>query len=217
MPAQDEQKPEVRHLEICPNGDMEISLQSGADNVTYRYQVSSLQLCACSTVFRAMLGPKSSFAEAVELRKNRLELLETDSLDTKELYKLEVEDHDPTALAAVFSVIHTRTKNLPDNIPFEGLLQIAIICDYYDCAAAMRPWDDMWMKPWKGEALTTGFESWLFIARVFEEETVFWNLCQRLVRNSIVDDGEFKVLISKEAGARVVKKLPSHIPQGAWV
>jgi hypothetical protein len=75
----------------------------------------------------------------------------------------------------------------------------------------------MWMKPWKEEAETPGFESWLFIARVFKEQTVFRNLCKRVVRNSIVDDGEFKVLISKEPGARVVKKLYSHAPQGAWV
>ncbi|KAF8539789.1 hypothetical protein BDD12DRAFT_78107 [Trichophaea hybrida] len=206
---------ETRHLEICPDGDMEIVLPSPSGNITYRYTVTSYQLCACSSVFRAMLGPKSSFAEAVELRRRRL--LEPDSPDFDGLYQLELEDHDPTALSAVLNVVHARTENLPDKIPFEGLLQVAIICDYFDCAAAMRPWDEFWMKPHKENAQNPGFESWLFIAQVFKEETVFRNLSSKLVRNSIVDDGEFKVLESKEPGARVVKRLPNRSPHGSWI
>jgi len=211
MSAQDELKPEVTHLEICPDGDMEVVLQSCLGNVTYQYQVSSLQLCAYSSVFRAMLGPKSSFAEAVELRRHHL--LEADSSDVSRIYKLNVEDHDPTALAAVLGVIHARTGDLPDEIPFEGLLQIAIICDYYDCAAAMRPWDDMWMKQWKEHAESPGFESWLFISRVFKEQAIFQDLSKRIIRNSIVVDGELKVVVGDES-TTIEANLESHTPQG---
>jgi len=190
---------------------MEIVLPSSSGNDTYRYTVTSYQLCACSSVFRAMLGPKSSFAEAVELRRRYL--LESDSPDPDRLYQLNVKDHDPTALAAVLSVLHVRTENLPDEIPFEGLLQVAIICDYYDCAAVMRPWDDMWMKKWKGCAQTPGYESWLFIAQVFKEKTIFRNLSKRFVRKSIIEDGEFKVLVS-DSPNRVVKSLDRHTSEG---
>jgi len=193
---------------------MEILLPSSSDNVTYRYTVSSLQLCACSPVFRAMLGPKSSFAEAVGLRQHRF--LETDSdgsgPDVDGPYKLEVEDHDPTALAVILNVMHARTKDLPDEIPFDGLLHIAIICDFYDCAAVMRPWDNIWMKQWKESAETSGFEGWLLVARVFGEKDIFGDLFKKIVRNSIVENGEFKVVVSNEP--RVVNKLDSHIPQG---
>ncbi|KAF8244097.1 hypothetical protein K440DRAFT_663641 [Wilcoxina mikolae CBS 423.85] len=206
MSTPDEQISEVRYFEILPGGDMEIALHSDNENVTYLYIVSSLQLCACSSVFRAMLGPKSSFSEAVELRR----CLETNSPD---IYELKVQEHDPTALAAVLSVIHARTESLPDVIPFEGLLQVAIICDYYDCAAAMRPWDDMWMKRHKENAQTPGFESWLFIAQVFKEQDIFQELSLKIIRESIVEDGELKIVASGgEPTARIVKRLDK-IPQ----
>ncbi|KAF8539788.1 hypothetical protein BDD12DRAFT_909882 [Trichophaea hybrida] len=205
MSTQDGQESEVRHLEILPGGDMVIFLHSDDENVTYLYNVSSLQLCAYSSVFRAMLGLKSSFSEAVELRR----CLETKSPD---LYELEVHEHDPTALAAVLSVIHARTESLPDVIPFEGLLQVAKVCDYYDCAAAMRPWDDMWMRPHKENAQSSGFESWLFIAQVFKEQDIFKDLSLKIIKESIVEDGELKIAESGEPTARVMKRLDK-IPQ----
>jgi hypothetical protein len=208
---QPKQISKVKQLEICPDGDMEIAL-SCPNNVTYRYQVSSLQLCACSPVCRAMLGPKSSFSEAVALQNHRL--LQSENPGVDGLYNLKVEDHDPTALVAVLNIIHGHPEKLPDEIPFEGLVQVALICDFYDCAAAMRPWDKTWMEQWQNDAKTPGFESWLFIARVFKEEDVFQTLSRKLVTNSIVEDGEFKVVVSKEPIARVVKRLDNYIPQG---
>lgn len=183
MSVQGEQ--ETKHLEICAGGDMEIVL-SCPNNVTYRYQASSLQLCACSSVFRAMLGPKSSFSEAVALQNHRL--LQSKNLSVDELYNLKVEDHDPIALAAVLNIIHGRLENLPDEIPFEGLLQVALICDFYDCVEMTRPWDKTWIKQWEFAAETPGFESWLFIARVFKKEDVFKKISRKLVKISIVED-----------------------------
>lgn len=176
------------------------------------HQASSLQLCACSSVFRAMLGPKSSFSEAVALQNHRL--LQSKNLSVDELYNLKVEDHDPIALAAVLNIIHGRLENLPDEIPFEGLLQVALICDFYDCVEMMRPWDKTWIKQWEFAAETPGFESWLFIARVFKKEDVFKKISRKLVKISIVEDGEFKVVVGNEPIARVVKRLDSYISQG---
>lgn len=34
---------------------------------------------------------------------------------------------------------HGQAKNIPEEIDFDTLLDIAIICDYYDCAAVMNP------------------------------------------------------------------------------
>jgi hypothetical protein len=52
------------NLEICLGRDMEIVLPSSSGNDTYRYTVTSYQLYACSSIFRAMLGPKLCGSDA---------------------------------------------------------------------------------------------------------------------------------------------------------
>jgi hypothetical protein len=76
-------------------------------------------------------------------------------------------DFDPTAMAVVLYVIHGRPSGIPEIIAFENLLAIATICDYYDCAAAMSPWDKAWIQPLEKLALEPGYEDWLLVAYVF--------------------------------------------------
>jgi hypothetical protein len=205
-----EHKQEIVRLEICPYGDMQIVLKTAEVYATYL--VSSHQLCSASPVFRAMLGPKSSFAEAVELRRHQASTSSTNA--TKDLFEIVVEEHDPVALAAVLYVIHGRPQFLPDEISFENLMEVAIIVDYYDCAEVMQPWDEKWMKQWREYAEKPGYENWLFIAWVFGVQEIFGALTKIFSRKCIRRDGEFTVSTAKTGTLFPAwKSLDSHIPQ----
>jgi hypothetical protein len=198
-----ETEPRAIYLDICPYGDLEIALATSDIHITYR--VSSHQLCSCSPFFRAMLGPQSSFAEASGLRHHQ-----TSSATAASLFRITAEEeHDPTALATVLYVLHGRADHIPESVTFENLLEIAIICDYYDCAAAMRPWDEIWMNPLRDLASMPGYESWLFISWVFRNQDVFGQMTKSFSRNGVMVDGEFGVMVGGE-----VKRLDCHLPQG---
>jgi hypothetical protein len=192
--------PQVVKLDICDYGDMCIDLKTA--KVHASFTVSSHQLCVSSSVFRAMLGPKSSFSEAVALRARR---------STEELYHLEVSDHDPTALAVVLYALHARSDFIPETIAFEELLEIAYVCDYYDCATAMKPWNKGWMAHWREYVEKPGYEGWLFLAWAFRDQEVFGTLTKSFSRNAVFEDGEFGVVVKTDP--REVARMDEHIPQ----
>jgi hypothetical protein len=199
--------PKPFRLEICPYGDMEIVLKSPVVDATYL--VSSHQLCCTSPVFRASLGPQSEFLEAAKLRQE-CNPATTDGTEGESLYQMPINsEYDPTAVATVLYVLHGVAECVPQSIYFDNLLAIAIICDYYDCAGAMRPWDEVWMKPLKPLAGVAGCEGWLFIAWVFGVQEVFGSMTQRFSRCGVVRDEKFGVMVNKE-----VKKMHNHIPEG---
>jgi len=195
------------NLDICPYGDMEIVLTTSTIHVTYR--VSSHQLCSGSPVFRAMLGPQSSFSEANGLRRHQSSS-STASNPNYSLFQITAEEeHDPTALATVLYVLHGRAEKIPELITFENLLEISIICDYYDCAAMIRPWDETWMAQLRSLTSKPGYESWLFISWVFGNQDVFGEMTKSFSRDGVMVDGEFGVMVAEK-----VERLDIHLPQG---
>ncbi|KAF8248529.1 hypothetical protein K440DRAFT_255027 [Wilcoxina mikolae CBS 423.85] len=196
----------TEQLTICPYGNLKLTLKTSAINTTY--VVSSHQLCCASPVFRASLGPSSGFADAINLRHAAATCVSDDSL-----YQMVIGeglDFERTAVAVVLYVIHGRAEHIPTNISYENLLDIAIICDYYDCAAAMTPWDKVWMKPLEKLALEPGYEDLLFIAYLFEHQELFGKMTKAFARDGVtVEDGEFAVMAGGE-----VRKMHNHLPEG---
>jgi len=199
----------VVQLTICPYGYLKLSLQTSTINATYL--VSSHLLCSASPIFRASLGPSSGFVEAIELRRLQ-EVATATSVSDDSLYNMPIGDDlgfDSTAMAVVLYVIHERTEHIPKTIEFEHLHNIAIICDYYDCAAAMSPWNKAWMLPLEKLVLESGYEDWLFIAYLFGNQELFGKITKAFARNGVQKNGEFSVMVK---GA--VMKMHSHLPEG---
>jgi hypothetical protein len=191
----------VINLDICPYGDMEIALTTSTINATYR--VSSHQLCSGASFFKALLGPESSSLEANELRRHQ------SSTSECSLFRvIAKEEHDPIALAVVLYVLHGRAEHIPEAVTFENLFEIAVICAYYDCAATMRPWDEIWMSPLRTLTSVPGYENWLFISWVFGDQSTFGQMTENFSKSGIMVDGEFRVIVDG-----VLKKLTCHIPQ----
>jgi len=170
-------------MEIFLQEQREISSQIKTEIAIYR--VSSHQLCSVSPVFAAMLGPQSSFAEATALRATRAH-------STKEgsLYRITLEDDNVRAMAIMLNVIHARSSSVPRELNLGCLLQMAIISDKYDCADAMKPWDELWMDPWLSGSDKDRFDERLFISVVFRVHDVFKKLTRKYSRQAIVINGE---------------------------
>jgi len=193
-------------LEICKFGDIEITLKTATIHVAYL--VSSHQLRTGSPVFRDLLGPNSEFGEHTRNRPVYSGL----TMNTAERYRLEVKkDLDPTAFAVVLYIFHAGGKNLSGSIPFAGLVKVAIVCDYYNCSAALGPWYGKWVDYWKNHIVDRGYEDWLLIAWVFGEYQIFQTLTKNLSERGIMENNEFLIVSSEEA--RVAERFSEHIPR----
>ncbi|KAF8861596.1 hypothetical protein BDZ45DRAFT_249219 [Acephala macrosclerotiorum] len=97
---------------------------------------------------------------------------------------------DSGALLILLSVAHLKFQNVPSFLPYKTLLQVAVLCDQYDCVTLVRPWlsTSLWLAGEEQEALASGQRRWLFIAWVFGRESVFEKLAIHIVKNIGVTD-----------------------------
>lgn len=149
-----------------------------------------------------MLGPNSSFKEACELR--------TRSTNT-EPYRLQLEDDNPEALAVILLALHCQNFLVPKAISFKNLLDLAIICDKYDCAAGVSLWIDIWSQKWKAMALVAGYEQWLFIAWTFGMGEVFESLSKKLILEGLYSAEDPTLFVTKEGFCLDEMLVPEHV------
>lgn len=121
-----------------------------------------------------MLGPSSSFSEAVALRRSQS--------TQGDPYVQTLFDDDPVALAVILEAIHLQATRVPRRVTIEQLVKLAVVCDKYDCAAAVKLWAETWMEPWS-KCLTVGETQlgMLFVTWVFGQRNVFSSLTKMLV------------------------------------
>ena len=160
------------YREIAIFGDVILKIPAEAGAVKLR--VSSHVLCTTSSVFRAMLGPDSQFKEASELRVHSAE----------NPYELSLEDDYPYALTVILMALHSRSDMVPVDPAFKDLVELAIVCDKYDCRGGVFPWGDVWGAAWKPRMLESGYEEWLFVAWVFGIKEGFEKLSRKIILES---------------------------------
>ena len=85
-------------------------------------------------------------------------------------------------------------------------MNLAILCDQYDCVDLVKPWFHTWFWNEVSQALKDGQEKWLLIAWVFGRENSLDSLALKLVRELLLDkDGKANF------GIKDIDSLP--IPQ----
>ncbi|KAH7355426.1 hypothetical protein BKA65DRAFT_535649 [Rhexocercosporidium sp. MPI-PUGE-AT-0058] len=106
--------------------------------------------------------------------------------------KLPVEELDFTgdnseALLILLRIAHRDFEKVPPNLSYTELLNLAVLCDQYDCVKMTKPWIEDWLKGEATLSLWPGHENWLFIAWVFGRATVFEDLAIHLIRTIRID------------------------------
>jgi len=176
--------PKAVHLDVCLYGaDLRLRLTTPTSETAYL--VSSHQLCNNSPVFRNLVAQARHVLSQNEYRPQA----------TKVFPELLLTGSHPIAFGIVLYVLHARPDQLPESVSFETLLEVAAVCEEYRCAAAMRPWDELWIRPWRKHALDPGYENWFFIAWVFGEQYVFRKLSKELIKNGVLKSGSIGLVI----------------------
>ncbi|KAF4949257.1 hypothetical protein FGADI_9028 [Fusarium gaditjirri] len=128
-------------------------------SVEIRFRVSSAHLILASPVFKAMLdGP---FSEGIRNKHN--------------LFELKAFEWNAEALVAILDIIHGHHKSLPKTVKLDLLIEIARICDYYQCEEIVEVFAELWIsalwedEPYEDEANM----NWMFIAWVFQRRSKF--------------------------------------------
>jgi hypothetical protein len=116
-------------------------------------------------------------------------------------------DDDSVALLILLRLVHFKTKDTPTKLPYELLLNIAILVDKYDCIDLVRPWVSSWFLSVEMDSKVQGHVGWLFIAWVFGREKVFTDLATTLVREVALGPG--LIPLTSSGGA-----FPEPMPPG---
>ena len=156
-------------IQIDTAGDLKLLVQHCENWLTF--QVSSKAMSLASPVWRTMLDPNGPFRES---QSDNNEITFTDD-DTK-------------ALLILLLAAHLRFQDIPNELTFEQLLNVCILCDKYDCITLVRPWIWSWQEcqihP-PGEIL---YEEWLFIAWTTGDEATFRRTAQSLILHANTDE-----------------------------
>lgn len=152
-----------------PNGNILVAAKNGDGDERHLFKVSSNALCLASPVWNKLISYTSA-----QLGND---------------VRIEFTGDDTDAVLLLLYIAHLQFDKVPVELGYKTLLQVAVLCDRYDCVALIRPWLESWMKNEMAEALKKDQENWLFIAWVFGRLTVFEELSRRLVLDVTVTDG----------------------------
>ncbi|KAE8447183.1 hypothetical protein EG329_011014 [Mollisiaceae sp. DMI_Dod_QoI] len=171
-PTMAESKPENPF--VFDTGNIRILVTQNSQRVEGK--ASSDALCLASPVWKKFLFPPWQAENAIE-----------------KVEQIDFTEDDSAALAILLNIAHLKFHMVPAWLPYQLLLQVAVLCDQYDCVNLVLPWllDTRWLKGESVESLKLGQHKWLFISWVFEREQVFENLAKSLVKTiSVTGNGE---------------------------
>jgi hypothetical protein len=101
--------------------------------------------------------------------------------------KLDFTGDNGEALLILLRIAHLRFQDNPATLPYQTLLQVAVLCDQYQCINLVRPWLPQWLAGEETSSLKSSQENWLLIAWVFGREKVFKELATRMVQRVSVN------------------------------
>jgi hypothetical protein len=94
-------------------------------------------------------------------------------------------DDDPHAMLVLLRVLHLDNLNVPRDLTFPELVNLAKVCVKYKAYTPLIPWLQMWLPRHVGMALHLGFEDWLLVSWVFREPEVFKSLSRAFIYEGV--------------------------------
>lgn len=151
---------------IDSNGDVVLQVGHGEDGKSL--QVSSKVLSLASPVFAAMLN--STFMEGAVPAHGRSRTV-----------SLPEDDIGPVTTLCLIFHLQSHRVNLKEFDPFERL---AIVCDKYDCARALKPWSTLWLQKWPGTASgEDDYWKMLYISYAYDDRAAFYAASRGIVQH----------------------------------
>lgn len=161
------------------DGDVTILLPCTANGTAHSARVSSKCLALASSVFSAMMGPRSMFLEGTRLRSAaQLEL---------------TLDDNPDAMLLILKLLHHRSNDVPREVDLGMLYEIVLIADKYDLTEALVPWVIIWTGHHREQQLfgsASSPELQLCISWMLRDSTTFKEISRRLILETTLDASE---------------------------
>ncbi len=180
-------------INIDPRGD--VTLKVGPPGAGRSLRVSSSVLSLGSPVFAAMLN--STFIEGT---------VPTDG-STRNISLLEDE---PRAVTTLCNVLHHQSQYVRVEI-FKDFDQLALLCDKYDCARALKPWTTLWLQKWRGVAIgEDDYWKMLYISYAFDDRPAFYAASLAILQH--YNDNEMTGALATRPGLAI---LPDSVI-GSW-
>ena len=158
------------YSELDEDGDLELRVHEADSDETKTFKVNKGTLCLASPVFRAMLGRKSKFREAV-------------SDAQQERPEITLKEDDAMAMEIVLRVLHMKGAHVPNAISFPLLVAITSLCDKYALSKSMGYWPRVWAGVHYRSWYSHETEDWLLICSVFN----FTQAMQKVAKNVILN------------------------------
>ena len=160
---------------ICTAPDGDVTLELRGDSRSFKFRVASQVLCVASPYFRDMPGPGSTFKKACDLRGG--------VGSNPGPWSIVVRGGNLNALAILLYALHFRSEKVPRAVSFDGLWELAILCDKYDCVSAMKPWIVLWTRdpPQHKDNFSECLVKWVYMAYVFELDDLFEKVTREII------------------------------------
>ena len=162
---------------LLESGDLRIEVTYSHESLTWSGLSSSL--AQVSPVWKEILSPTSP-----KLTSQKGDVDD----DEKREKRLDLSEDYGEALLILLRIAHCQFSMLPPDLKFEEILEMAALCDKYDCVGLVQPWLELWLVNEERDCVDPGHEDWLFIAWVFGREKIFQKLARKLLREITIDD-----------------------------
>lgn len=160
-----------------PAGDLLLVLETAEDGKPSQssIRVSSKVLSLASPVFAAMLSPRFAEGQA---------LLTSTSTDTP---SISLPDDNSEAMIWLCKALHFK-KDLPVDIDFSLLRELAILCDKYDLVGALNPWSHAWFSQYSGTSRgINDHAEMLRFSYALGKDDHFWHTSRSLINVCTAD------------------------------
>ncbi|KAK6331575.1 hypothetical protein TWF718_002124 [Orbilia javanica] len=135
-----------------------------------KYYVTAWSLEQTSPIFSRIISPSPRFKQPSKISY----------LGKEDCKLITLEDDEPLALSIVLNLLHFNSKSLPsiEGISWNTFYDIAVIWDKYDISNIIVP---PWLRHFRKNMNSVGYEDWLFIGKTFQEEEGYVDLTARLI------------------------------------
>lgn len=100
---------------------------------------------------------------------------------TMPIEQLDFIEDNPAALCILLRIAHLDFASVSKKLDTDALLEIAVLCDEYDCVRLVSMFLPYWLVDEKTQSEESGSERWIFIARVFGRPEIFRSLTEKMV------------------------------------
>ncbi|KAF4633965.1 hypothetical protein G7Y89_g4141 [Cudoniella acicularis] len=121
--------------------------------------------------------------EELDQQQNDNDRVLSEELELNDLtFSLDFTQDDSESVRILLNIVHLEFSDVPEKLNYEVLVNVAILCDQYDCVKVTAPWLVRWLSDEGTASLEDGHEEWLFISWVFGRKRVFERLAKKLMR-----------------------------------